>query len=69
MKADEKNNIRVITSTNQIEDPEAELQEMETIKIEDLKRFKATFWILAIVGMFALAQYVPFLDNANSLLQ
>jgi hypothetical protein len=42
---------------------------METIKIEDLKRFKATFWILAIVGMFALAQYVPFLDNANSLLQ
>lgn len=43
--------------------------ETEEIKCSDVKLLRKEFWLIVTLCMFAIALYVPFLDNANKLLQ
>jgi nitrate/nitrite transporter NarK len=36
--------------------------------MKDLKKLSWTFWLLAVLCMFAVGLYVPFMDGANRLL-
>lgn len=46
-----------------------ESEESETIRWEDVRKLKRSFWLIVVLCMCAISLYVPFMDNANSLYQ
>lgn len=48
---------------------EGEEKNEEAVSFKDFKDFKATFWILLLIGMLTLGIYIPFLDDANDFYQ
>lgn len=54
-----------------VTDSESKISDMEPegIKWRDLKQLQGVFWLIIMLCMLAIAQYIPFLDNVNKLIQ
>lgn len=54
-----------------VTDSESKISDMEPegIKSRDLKQLQGVFWLIIMLCMLAIAQYIPFLDNVNKLIQ
>lgn len=46
-----------------------EQHESGEFKMTDVKTLRPTYWLIAFLCMFAIAQYIPFLNNSNNLLE
>jgi nitrate/nitrite transporter NarK len=62
---DVDHNLRVVTDS---EDTFISV-EQEGIRLKDLKQLKGVFWLIVCLCMLGIAQYIPFLDNVNKLIQ